>query len=214
MIEPFGRTNLAVPEVWFRISPRAIKEDSIEVISKALDSEEYVVDIHNAPVLLGHALSESQARLMHVGDGLAWSTSSREAAANIVSANVLSSLSTLRGRQIDFWFLDLDRAPEQYQLDGALQALTEARQDGLIGSICLRITKNIYAGLSTWRFNDAFEVVTTHGIRADDHTGIVGLAAERRVGLLLDSDLKLPEWPAGAARLETIQDLNQLHSSP
>lgn len=211
MIESFGRTNQPAPKIWYRPSGELVRDSAVSLIAEAPISPHCVVDIHSDVILLGHAFSQTPARLMTIAGKEVWSTPDQRTAADEMSGTILATLSAVRGKKIDFWFLELDQAPEQYQLDGALQALTEAKEDGLVGSICLRIANNLYAGLSTWRFNDAFDVITTRGIAPPDHDALIDLAKERRVGVLLDAALNIGKDQDSIAILETIANLSDLH---
>lgn len=213
MIESFGRTNQPAPKIWYRPSGELVRDQAVSQIAQSPISPNCVVDIHSDIILLGHAFSQTPARLMFIGGKEAWTAPDQRSAVDLMSGSILATLSAVRGKMIDFWFLDLDRAPEQYQLDGAIQALSEAKEDGLVGSICLRIKDNLYAGLSTWRFNDAFDVITTRGIAPHDHAALIDLARERRVGVLLDASLDMGGDDNAISILETldsIADLNKL----
>ena len=84
-------------------------------------------------------------------------------------------------------------------MNGALEALEAARQDGHIAFLGLQAEGNPMAVRSVWQFHDAFEalLVPRSHLEAEAYDALAPLAKERRVGVLTHGALDwLQEPPA------------------
>ena len=92
---------------------------------------------------------------------------------------------------MSFCFLYVRRALEEHQINGALQALHSAKEEGLIHHIGLCIAGPTLAATSLWRFHDAFECVLTKRTpeSESDFQSVLSLAQEKRVGVVVETDL-------------------------
>ena len=110
-------------------------------------------------------------------------------ASDLTQAHLIESLSSLGREYLDFYFLPVRRALEEYQIAGVLQAIELARAEGHIRFCGLWAEGQSLAALGLWQFNDAFEVVCapyaveTKGI----DPSLAGMAASRRVGVIARS---------------------------
>lgn len=109
---------------------------------------------------------------------------SSSSASNMLQASLISQLSCLGRDNVDFAFLPVRRALEEHQINGALEALEFARQDGLVSNFGLAASGSAFGVLSTWQFHDAFEALM---IPAEPDSSfaetLAPVARTRRVGV-------------------------------
>lgn len=113
-------------------------------------------------------------------------------ASRLVQASLLAVLSAIGRETLTFCFLPIKTALEEFQILGALEALEQAREEGLVQFTGIRAEKSPFAVQSVWQFHDAFEVVMiprTPSGRSEKT--LVPLAESRRVGVVLSQPLSL-----------------------
>ena len=125
-------------------------------------------------------------------------------AITLVQAHLIETLSAIGREKIDFYFLRVQRAAEEYQVSGVLEALEMARQEGHIGFVGLACDGPSLATLNLWQFHDAFDVVLIPD--AVSFETLAPLAAERRVGVVLDGAWREFAGP----RVVTVESVAQL----
>lgn len=204
MVELFGRTNVSVPDQWLSLRAPESEAEGSEMADVAVSSGS-ILDISPAPARWGHELRGKEARLMSFS-GTEFERSVDETHAyDLTSAQLIETLSAIGRPEIEFFFLRLRRAVEEYQINGALGALATAKRDGLIGNIGLFVDGPALAVSGVWRFHDAFEcVMVRRNPRFEaDFQMVSALAAERRVGVVTcrpynwgRRDLSIA-WPVG-----------------
>lgn len=179
----FGRTNLALPDVWLRlVAPPEPADGWIEgLVAAAVDSGA-PLDVSAAPVLWGPPLRGSSPFLVAFGTNEPEAATDSDHACDLVSAHLIQVLSSLGRSGLDLYFLTVRRAWEEHQVDGALRALEAARADGLVRHVGLAASGPPLAALSVWQFRDAFEVLFVPDAEAD--AALRPLAEARRVGVL------------------------------
>lgn len=118
-------------------------------------------------------------------------------ASELVQAKLIQVLSALGREQIDIFFLRVDRALEEAQINGALEALETAKQDGLVGHIGLCAEGPALAVLGLWQFHDGFEaaLIPHNPIETEAYDVLAPLAEQRRVGIVTYRPLN---WGLGA----------------
>jgi aryl-alcohol dehydrogenase-like predicted oxidoreductase len=124
-------------------------------------------------------------------------TPDREGAARWIQAHIIETLSATGHETIDFYFLKVTRALEEYQIDGALSALEELKQEGNIRFVGLFADGPALAALGLWQFHDAFEAVllSNNPVERETYQTLAPMAAERRTGIL---GLRPLNWGFGA----------------
>jgi hypothetical protein len=117
-------------------------------------------------------------------------------AADLVSAHIIQTLSSLGRETIDFYALPVRRVVEEYQFNGALQSLELAKQEGHIRHIALTSDGPGLATLGMWQFHDAFEVLFVPRNHYDHsaYDTLMPVARERRVGVVTTRPL---DWGYG-----------------
>ncbi|MES1227687.1 MAG: hypothetical protein ABUL72_03395, partial [Armatimonadota bacterium] len=113
-------------------------------------------------------------------------------ATDLVQAHLIETLSAIGREYLDFYFLRIRRGLEEFQINGALEAIEMAKQEGHIRFIGLACDGPPLAALGVWQFHDAFEVVLTRD--KDAYDTLAPLARERRVGIVTCEKLG-PEHP-------------------
>jgi predicted aldo/keto reductase-like oxidoreductase len=102
-----------------------------------------------------------------------------------LEANLIELMTSLNRSIIDFYFLDPRASLEDFQLDGALQALETARAEGQVRYLGFSALDNVLSAKLMWTLRDAFEALALRFDEDDpDPGGLLHLARERRVGIL------------------------------
>lgn len=202
MPELFGRTNAHFPAVW--LSPR-LPSDAKEIpaMGEALSCAPTVIDVSGQPALWGSFLRNSSAKIMAIGHDDVASANSERHAADLLEAHIFQTLSSLGREIIDFYYLPIRRAWEEFQLVGVFSAVEAARKEGHIRFLGLASEGSPMAARGVWQFHDAFEALLVSSQAAMDQ--LAPLARERRVGIL-GRDMK------GDARLATVASVFQIES--
>ena len=117
-------------------------------------------------------------------------------AADLVSAHIIQTLSSLGRETIDFYCLPIRRVVEEYQFNGVLQSLELARQEGHIRHLAVLSEGPGLATLGMWQFHDAFEllIVTRNHYDHSAYDSLMPVARERRVGVVTKNPL---DWGFG-----------------
>lgn len=194
-----GRTNQAFPKRWIRLVGFPDLMPSDQVASALKDKT--VIDISANPALWGGQMRGTEALLMTRGGMEIERAPDEKAACDLIQAHLIETLSAIGREHIDFYFLQVRRALEEFQINGALQALENAKQEGHIKFLGLAAEGHGLAVQSVWQFRDAFEVL----LLKEPDAGLQGLAQERRVGVVTEFESEhtvlLPSnSPIGASR--------------
>ncbi|MBS1720147.1 MAG: hypothetical protein JST35_06855 [Armatimonadetes bacterium] len=191
--QTLGRTNRAFPPIW--LSPAAPqfapKEGWRESLIEACVELGTVIDISKGPALWGSLLSNNAAHLMTLGGHEIENAVDDSHAANLIEANLIETLSAVGRDCLDFYFLQVRRRLEEFQINGALEALESARQEGHIKHLGLCVDGPALAILGVWQFHDAFDVVLIprNHQESTDYEALAPLARERRVGIVTSKPL-------------------------
>lgn len=178
----FGRTNRSLPPTWLKLEAGGLdRDDALEMARHAV-SKGAPLDVTSSPSLWGVALRGHEP-VLSVRGGLDIENAGSEAHAfDLLSAHLVETLSCLTVRTLDFYFLKLRRGLEEHQISGAIQALTAAKQDGLIRHSGFEACGPAFAVLANWQFNDAFESAIIPA--GSENDPLQNLAIERRLGIL------------------------------
>jgi aryl-alcohol dehydrogenase-like predicted oxidoreductase len=157
-----------------------------------------VIDISNNPGFWGELLRNRDVPLLTFGGRECENANGADHATDLLSAHIFQTLSSLGRTSIDFYFLQVRRAWEEYQIDGAFRALEAAREDGLIKHFGIWAEGNPMAVLGWWQFRDAFEaaMIPNHPLAPEYRETLAPLAQQRRVGLVGCQSLS---WGLGCA---------------
>ena len=199
MSEPFGRTNKPYPRLWLSLQMgMGDAEGWAPQLADAAAESGAVIDISNGPGFWGELLRTRDVPLLAFGGRECENASSADHATDLLSAHIFQTLSSLGRSTIDFYFLQVRRAWEEFQVDGAFSALESARSDGLIKHFGLWADGHPLAVLGWWQFRDAFEAVMIphHPLASGYKEMFVSLARQRRVGLVGCESLS---WGTGCA---------------
>lgn len=159
-MQVFGRTNIPVPPVWLSLrEPETPAPAWAEALCEAAVSAKTIIDISQRPGLFGGLIAGKGSLVMAVGGGDCSRAPDASWAKNFVEAKLVSVLSCLRQDHLDFFFLDYTGPWEEFQINGALEAIESARQDGLIRFSGLAASGNDLATEAMWNFHDAFDAV-------------------------------------------------------
>lgn len=190
-----GRTNQTFPKRWVRLVVEG-GQSPAEVVASALEKDT-VLDISANPCLWGGQMRGTQALLMTRGGLDIERAPDEKSASDFIQAHLIETLSAIGREYIDFYFLQVRRRLEEYQINGALRALESAKQEGHVRFIGLAAEGPGLAVQSVWQFHDAFELLMIKGLEE----GLLSLAAERRVGVITEfasgRTMLTPNAPAG-----------------
>jgi len=181
MNELFGRTNRAFPDPWLSLRLPDDPAETQALTNEAAKSGLPLDVTHAASVWGAHLPAETGPLIAFLGSDYALART-RDDACDLLSAQIVQVLSCLLGRRFTFLFLPVNGPVQEFQFDGALQALETARQDGLTEFTGISCEGNPFDTLSVWQFRDAFEALCVHDHEAL-HT-LRPLAEQRRVGIL------------------------------
>ncbi|MBL8059364.1 MAG: hypothetical protein JNK63_01465 [Chthonomonas sp.] len=192
-MELFGRTNIPVPPVWLSLrEPESPSPGWAEALCEAAVSAKTIIDISQRPGLFGGLIAGKGSMVMAVGGGDCSRAPDAGWAKNFIEAKLVSVLSCLRQDHLDFFFLDYNGPWEEWQIDGALEAMESARQDGLIRFSGLSSSGNDLATAAMWNFHDAFDAVLMQ--RETYFSEVSKIGAERRCGMVTYDD-EIDGWP-------------------
>ena len=207
-----GRTNQAFPKTWVRPQPgapsgEAHPQQSLQELLKFAVEQHLPIDVSIQPALIGGQIrSEEFVSISRSRTDYTVATDHSHAV-TLVQAHLIETLSAIGREKIDFYFLRVQRAAEEFQISGVLEALEMARQEGHIGYVGLACDGPSLATLNLWQFHDAFDVVLIPD--SVSFETLVPLAQERRVGVVLDGT-----WTASAGpRIITASSIEELRSA-
>ena len=177
-----GRTNRAFPRAWHSLAlpSDAPEEQATGALANAIVRAGSVIDITSAPALWGGLMRGTEALLMIRGGSEIENAPSEKIACDLIQAHLVQILSAIGREWIDFYFLQIRDDLPDHQIDGALRALENAKQEGHVrhlGIECLGVADRV---LRLWGRRDAFEVALLHAEDSD----LIGHANVRRVGIV------------------------------
>lgn len=173
-----GRTNLEFPPVWLTLGlgadPKGLAR--LAVLSRV------PLDISSNPALWGGHIRGLEFQALAVNPGDVERATSEKHAYDLVQAHLIETLCNLGRETLDFYLLRIRRALSEFQINGALAALEDARTEGHVRFVGLKSEGSPYAALSTIQFHDAFEVLMFEGERA--RATLMPLAQSKRIGTI------------------------------
>ncbi|MBV6456948.1 MAG: hypothetical protein HONBIEJF_00053 [Fimbriimonadaceae bacterium] len=204
----FGRTNQVFPQDWIALAAPS-DPAQIEPLVAAAVAFDSPIDITSQPGLWGRYLGTSSPPLMAIGGGDIARATSPNQASDFIQANLIELLSSIGRHCIEFFFLRVIRNLEDFQIVGALEALESARHDGHIRYFGLDAARNPNGARATWQLHDAFEVVSLEwDPSSHDPSGLVGMATDRRVGILTTGGE--PGVGYGQSRLNAVRSVEEI----
>lgn len=158
----FGRTNQRLPSIWFapQLPHPPREERDVERLLEVILATGHPMDLSNSPSFWG-GLARGQGNFVAIRGGVEIAHARDEVSAgDVIRAHLIGTLSALGREAIDLYFLQVRRPLEEWQINGALEALETARQDGLVRNLGLAVEGSPLAALGLWQFHDAFEALT------------------------------------------------------
>ena len=181
-----GRTNQEFPSRWLALSvpDGGFSEESPADLVATARASGLPIDFSSQPALWGGAMrGADEVVLIQQGTYQIERATSEDHATDLTQAHLIETLSAVGRDCLDFYFLRIRRAIEEYQINGALAALEAARNEGHLRFLGLHATGNAMAALGLWQFHDAFEVVLIPDDEAA-RTTLEPLARKRRAGIV------------------------------
>lgn len=143
------------------------------------------LDITAAPGLWGGRMRGSEDFFSIVGTSHYENATEHAHAIDLTQAHLIETLSAIGRDWIDIYWLRVRRPLEEFQIDGALEALGSARQDGHIRYLGLACDGPGLSALSVWQFHDAFELLLLPRSSEDEaFSTLSSQAIDRRVGVV------------------------------
>jgi hypothetical protein len=193
----FGRTNQPFPRHWLALEVPQVSSEIDPLVAAALASG-LPIDVTSQPGLWGGKMRGTDATLMCVSAADYERATDDRHAADLIQANLIEALSCIGREHFDLYFLRLRTRLSESVLNGVLEALEMARQEGHIRFLGLACDGPVDAILPQWQLHDAFEALLTADREATEVLG--GMARQRRVGhVVRDGD-------GGDARLIRVSD--------
>jgi len=181
---------------------------------EAAASAKVPLDITSQPGLWGGRLREEDAFFTFVGSSDFAGAPTRTEAANCLEADVIQVLSSIGREVLDVYFLRVRGPVQEFRVEGALEALEAARQEGHIRFVGLCCDGDPAAAMSLWQFHDAFELVMASS-SLTDHRAFDALAAHarrQRVGVLTARSMEgLGEGPLQESVLNSLRKADAEH---
>jgi hypothetical protein len=191
----FGRTNESFPNIWASLSvpDGGFTDSSPSEFVEQVRDRKLPICIASQPALWGGLMRGGSDVLIQSGTLQIESATSEEHATDLVQAHLIETLSSLGRECVDFYFLRVRRALEEFQINGALAAMEFAKQEGHVRFLGLRADGPPLSVLGLWQFHDAFEALWVSAPLAEqDALETLGpLAATRRVGVLKSNTTEL-----------------------
>ncbi len=211
-----GRTNQAFPKTWVRPRPGTPSgelnpQQALRDLLKFAIEQHLPIDVSIQPALIGGQIrSEDFISISRSRTDYTVATDHTHAV-TLVQAHLIETLSAIGREKIDFYFLRVQRAAEEFQISGVLEALEMARQEGHIGYVGLACDGPSLASLNLWQFHDAFDAVLIPDDVSFDT--LAPLAVERRVGVVIDGAWRHSDGPRIIAA-SSIDELQALEANP
>lgn len=212
-----GRTNQSFPPVWLSLSATAGGNPA--ELAEAASNSGTVIDVSSSPALWGGMLRSKESTFLYRGGGDIEVATDERHASDLLQAQLIQVLSCLGRQQIDFFYFKVRKGLEEFQINGALAALDEAKQDGLVRWIGLSSEGPALATLGAWQFHDAFDLLLLKRSHFDqsNYATLAPLAAERRVGVVTTKPWdwngraveSLGEWGGETHDLARLRNLTQ-----
>ena len=210
-----GRTNVAYPRIWASLGVSS--ETSPEDLAVAARELKVPLDISSQPALWGGFLRGGTDLLAVKSTTQFERATSQDHATDLIQAHMIEVLSSIGREMIDFYFLRVRRAVEEYQINGALAALEFGKQEGHIRHLGIYADGPSMAVQSVWQFHDAFEVILLQAGAGANSDSLRGSARDKRVGIVetLDRDADLTQSistdsHAVMASVSTLEDVKTI----
>ncbi|RYG41666.1 hypothetical protein EON79_20360 [bacterium] len=179
-----GRTNRAFPPVWLALGVPSAPEETEPMLALAREAG-VPLDITAQPGLWGGRMRGSEDFFSVIGPSHHERATEHSHAIDLTQAHLIETLSAIGREWIDIYWLRIRRPLEEFQIDGALEALESARQDGHVRYLGLACDGPGLSALSVWQFHDAFELLMVDGSDENEaYRTLSSFAAERRVGIV------------------------------
>lgn len=203
-----GRTNTEFPAAWaaLRVDPQTTPEALVTAVREL----HVPIDISSQPALWGGFLRGGTDVLVQKSTIQYERATSQDHSTDLLQAHLIETLSSIGREMVDFYFLRVRRAVEEYQLNGALAALEFAKQEGHIRFLGIAAEGHAIAVQSVWQFHDAFDVLYAPSEGADP---LISLAAQRRVGVVMSGSGDLSRGIVGLRPVGTLQDVESLRDA-
>jgi len=173
-----GRTNREYPRTWIR----PVLGGDLEGLLAHLDARSHVIDATAMPSILGARLTKPRQFLIRGGLSVEGAVTANHAA-DLMSAELIETLSATLSTELEFFIFRVRHPLEDHQVEGALMALSSAREEGLVKAIGIGVEGP--AALPIWQLHDAFDVAVVPP-DGDLYVQALKLAVARRVGLVID----------------------------
>lgn len=197
----FGRTNIPVPDVWLRL----VAGDDPAALASAAIASGLPLDLSSQPALWGGLLRtrpEFEKALIMARSSIDFERATDEDhAVHLVHAHLIEVLSALGRGSVDFYFVRIRRGLAEFQINGVLQALELAREDGLFRFTGLAVEGPALVVRGVWQSHDAFEALLV----GPEGASLLPVASDRRVGVLHEGE--------GTPRLITVRNVNELEAA-
>lgn len=199
----FGRTNIEVADMWLR----PVASEDPQSLARAVFESGLPLDLSSQPALWGGILRNEpgfESRFVVGRSSTDFEKATDEShAVHLVHAHLIEVLSSLGRPMLDVYFVRIRRGLEEFQINGVIQALEMAREDGLIRFAGLFAEGPSLVVRSIWQFHDAFEcALLPEGSDGDE---LVPLADQRRVGVVRSE--------SGPTRLVTVRTVAEVEAA-
>lgn len=199
----FGRTNIELADTWLR----PVAGEDPQAVARAVFDSGLPLDLSSQPALWGGALRNEpgyESRFVVGRSSTDFEKATDEShTVHLVHAHLIEVLSSLGRPMLDIYFVRIRRGLEEFQINGVIQALEMAREDGLLRFAGLFAEGPSLVVRSVWQFHDAFEcALLPEGSHGEE---LVPLAEQRRVGVVRSE--------SGSTRLVTVRSVSEVEAA-
>lgn len=189
------------PAVWLRLpAPHLVEAGEREAIAATLEGSSTVVDITSGPALWASLLAGRQRLSAECAlDKLAYE---RQQASEHLEADLVSLLSATEGRGFFALFCEFGAANSNL-VEGALEVLELARQDGLAGHIGISVRSEEERAAAVVRSHDAFDAALVDA----SHSLLMTVAHDRRLPVVQRALLSEPVAGARQVPVSTAEEV-------
>ncbi len=189
VIQPFGRTNKVFPTIWPKLLQPTDSTEAHKMAELAIQWQA-PIEISSSQVMWGHYLRGADVPFIGLIGREVSRAGDAASASRMLQASLLALLSALGRDCLEFCFLPVKTALEEHQISGALEAMEEAREEGLVKFFGLQVLGSPWAAQSVWQFHDAFEAVMIPQTPSGEcEASLRPMAESRRVGVVISSPL-------------------------
>lgn len=130
-------------------------------------NESVVYDITTSPAYWGSRLGSDEDLIMVQGGRDVADAADQVSATNLIQAHLIEVMSAIGRPYLDYYFFQVRRELTPLQVQGAVSALKNAKEEGHIKCLGIALTGSTQSALEFWRANPIFDVALIDGSHSE-----------------------------------------------